>query len=92
MGLRSGDDRLSGPGLQNLEAALNWDSCLYQTPLCGLVCPLPLFDMLEFTPFATVIILIKISKILIENYAISDIIADTDFSHQVMQWPWRHGN
>lgn len=43
-------------------------------------------------PLPLLLFLIKISKILIENYAISDIIADTDFSHQVMQWPWRHGN
>lgn len=42
--------------------------------------------MLKFTPLPLLLFLIKISKILIENYAISNIIADTDFNHQGMQW------
>lgn len=75
----------SGPGLQNLEAALTWDSCPYQNPLCRLTSLRPPFWQ-KFTPLPLLLFLIKVSKILTENHAISDIIADTGFSHWVMQW------
>lgn len=82
----------SGLGLQNLEAALNWDKCLSQTPLCRLIRPFFPFWHAEIDPFATNIIPIKIRKVLIENYVISHIIVDTDLIYEATQWPGRQGN
>lgn len=41
--------------------------------------------MLKSTPLPLLLFEIKIKKILMENYATSDVTIDTDFNYQTMQ-------